>query len=197
MINNYEELKTFLTYVLPYDWNSSNLEKQMSSRATNALRRYVLCGIKYPIADKKVLDQMLDGFSIEKCRGIGRKTVEYIVTKTREYLDSLALAERMTIDEEDKSFENAKISGAFKAGDVALYKWTNGEHYELGVVKKPCDDGSGDCFVWYHQGDTASRTPYSCLRKIDNLYAFDIRRLRVGEELTIPSEPAEEADHDD
>lgn len=117
MINNYDELNTFLTYVIPYDWNASNLEKQMSSRAYNALVRTALRWIKYPITDKKVLDQMLDGFNIEKCRGIGKKTAEYIVTKTREYLDSLTLSERQSIEEEDKDYENFKNSGAFKAGD--------------------------------------------------------------------------------
>ena len=181
MINNSGELVSFLGDIISYDCNAPTPEKQITTKATNALRRYVLCAIKYPITDKKVLDQMLDGFNIEKCRGIGKKTAECIVTKTREYLDSLTLAERQSIEEEDKDFENFKISGAFKAGDVVLYKRAYSEHYELGVVKRPCNDGSGDCFVWYHQGDTAARTPYSCLRKIDNLYAFDIKRIRADE----------------
>lgn len=69
----------------------------------------------------------------------------------------------------------------FKAGDIVLYKRLNSEHYELGVVKRPCTDGTGDCFVWYHQGDTAARTPFSCLRRIENLYAFDVKRIKASD----------------
>lgn len=181
MINNFDELKVFLNHVLPYDRNVPTRDKQKTSRAYNALVRNALRWIQYPVTDKKILDYISNGYELERYHGLGRQTVEYIVTKTREYLDSLTLAERQSIEKEDKDFENFKISGAFKAGDVVLYKRAYNESYELGVVKRPCNDGSGDCFVWFHQGDTAARTPYSCLRKIDNLYAFDIKRIRADE----------------
>lgn len=117
MINNYDELKTFLTHVLPYDNNAPTIEKQRASGAYNALVRTALRWIEYPITDKKVLDALSNGYELEKYRAMGRNTVGYIITKTQEYLESLTLTERMSIDEEDKDFENAKNSGVFKAGD--------------------------------------------------------------------------------
>lgn len=70
--------------------------------------------------------------------------------------------------------EKRKAPSGFKAGDVVLCQ--KGDSFELGTVKRVCDDGSGDCFVWYHTGDTAARTRAEDLRKIENLYAFEIRR---------------------
>lgn len=61
----------------------------------------------------------------------------------------------------------------FLEGDVVLYQ--NGDCFELGVVKRVCDNG--DCFVWYHTGDTAARTPSCYLHKLANSYAFSIKRL--------------------
>ena len=61
----------------------------------------------------------------------------------------------------------------FVEGEVVLYQ--NGNSFELGVVKRVCDNG--DCFVWYHTGDTAARTPSCHLHKIINSYAFAITRL--------------------
>lgn len=61
----------------------------------------------------------------------------------------------------------------FVEGEVVLYQ--NGDCFELGVVKRVCDNG--DCFVWYHTGDTAARTPSCYLHKLTNSYAFAITRL--------------------
>ncbi len=61
----------------------------------------------------------------------------------------------------------------FKVGEVVLYQ--NGDCFELGIVKRVCDNG--DCFVWYHTGDTAARTPSCYLHKLTNSYAFFIMRL--------------------
>lgn len=188
MINNYDELKLFLMRIFPYDENAPIDERLMARRAYNVLLRYTICWIKLPATEKKALDALYNGYELEKFHITGRYVVDYIVVKTREYIDSLTLTERQSIEEEDKDYENFKNSGAFKAGDIVLCKRTNSEHYELGVVKRVCDDGSGDCFVWYHQGDIAARTPYSRLRKIDNLYAFEIRRIRADEEVTTPAE---------
>lgn len=71
--------------------------------------------------------------------------------------------------------------GILHPGDPVLYKRSDSEHYELGEVKRRCDDGSSDYFVYYHQGDTAARTPYDCLRRISNLYAFDVKRIRASD----------------
>jgi len=61
----------------------------------------------------------------------------------------------------------------FVEGEVVLYQ--NEDCFELGVVKRVCDNG--DCFVWYHTGDTAARTPSCYLHKLINSYAFSIIRL--------------------
>lgn len=61
----------------------------------------------------------------------------------------------------------------FVEGEVVLYQ--NGNSFELGIVKRVCDNG--DCFVWYHTGDTAARTSPCHLHKITNSYAFSITRL--------------------
>jgi len=73
--------------------------------------------------------------------------------------------------------KEATIMPKFKEGDIVIYK--NGESYELGEVKRVCEKEKGEeqCyFVLYSTGDTAARTPESCLRKIRNAYAYDIER---------------------
>lgn len=65
----------------------------------------------------------------------------------------------------------------FKPGEVIIYQ--NGDSYELGIVKRVCEDG--DCFVYYHTGDTAARTPKENMHKIINTYAFKIRRKNYDE----------------
>lgn len=72
--------------------------------------------------------------------------------------------------------------GMLMPGDIVLYKRRGSdEHYEIGEVSSVCTDGSNDCFVYYHQGDTAARTPYDCLRRISNLYAFDVKRIKASD----------------
>ena len=61
----------------------------------------------------------------------------------------------------------------FKKGDLIIY--VNGDRYEIGKVKRVCDDG---CFVYYHSGETASKTPYDCMHPILN--ARDILRTDLG-----------------
>lgn len=61
----------------------------------------------------------------------------------------------------------------FKEDDVVVYQ--NGDNFELGIVKSVCDNG--DCFVWYHTGDTTARTPKEYLHKLSNAYAFHVIRL--------------------
>ena len=40
----------------------------------------------------------------------------------------------------------------FKKGDLIIY--VNGDRYEIGKVKRVCDDG---CFVYYHSGEPLPR----------------------------------------
>lgn len=179
MINNFKELRQFILAVYPYEYEMLIAEKTLITKAYHA----VMYGFvqKYPITEKKILGMLTDRKRIMQINKIGDKTADYMVEKATDYLSSMTLEERMSIDREDEDYDRLLKDSTFKAGDIVLYKRLYSEHYEIGVVKRPCTDGTGDCFVWYHQGDTAARTPFSCLRKIENLYAFDIRRIRVDE----------------
>lgn len=53
----------------------------------------------------------------------------------------------------------------FKVGEYIIYQ--NGDRYELGKIKRIVDDGA---FVYYSSGDTAAKTPFSCMRKLVNEY---------------------------
>ena len=62
----------------------------------------------------------------------------------------------------------------FKPGEIVAFVGRNPskEIYsvEIGKIKKLCKDGA---FVYYHTGDTAAKTNYSDLYKINNLYALN------------------------
>ena len=60
-----------------------------------------------------------------------------------------------------------------KPGDYIIYQ--NGDRFELGRIKRIVDDGA---FVWYHEGDTASKTPFDCMHKLINGYV--IKRTSLG-----------------
>lgn len=85
----------------------------------------------------------------------------------------------------------------FKENEVVIYQ--NGDHFELGVVKKVVpkrftkvtkttnaemigEDNHYSYFVLYHIGETAALTDEDNLRKISNEYAFLILRRSVEEE---------------
>lgn len=51
----------------------------------------------------------------------------------------------------------------FKEGEYIIYQ--NGDRYELGRIKRITSDGA---FVWYHEGDTAAKTPFDCMNKLAN-----------------------------
>ena len=56
------------------------------------------------------------------------------------------------------------MSETYENGELFVY--TNGDRWELGMVKRP---GSGDgYFCWYSRGDTAAFTPTSCMHKLSN-----------------------------
>ncbi len=54
---------------------------------------------------------------------------------------------------------------SFKEGEYIIY--INGDQYQIGKVKRIVNDGA---FVWYHSGDTASKTPFDCMHKLVNGY---------------------------
>lgn len=53
----------------------------------------------------------------------------------------------------------------FKIGEYIVY--VNGDTYEIGQIKRITDNGA---FVWYHEGETAAKTPFDCMHKIKNGY---------------------------
>jgi hypothetical protein len=55
----------------------------------------------------------------------------------------------------------------FNEGDYIIYQ--NGDRYEIGKIKRITPDGA---FVWYHNGDTAAKTPFDCMHKITNDYVI-------------------------
>lgn len=55
----------------------------------------------------------------------------------------------------------------FKPGEYIIYQ--NGERFELGKIKRVTDDGA---FVYYHEGDTAAKTPFDCMQKLINAYTI-------------------------
>ena len=55
----------------------------------------------------------------------------------------------------------------FKIGEYIIY--VNGDQYQLGRVKSLRADGA---FVCYHAGDTAAKTPYDHMHKLDNGYCI-------------------------
>lgn len=55
----------------------------------------------------------------------------------------------------------------FKPGEYIVYQ--NGERFEIGKIKRVTDDGA---FVYYHEGDTAAKTPFDCMHKLVNAYTI-------------------------
>ena len=59
------------------------------------------------------------------------------------------------------------MNDKFKVGEFIVY--VNGDRYELGRIKSLKERGA---FVYYHEGDTASLTPYKCMHKLVNEYTI-------------------------
>lgn len=55
----------------------------------------------------------------------------------------------------------------FKEGELIVY--VKGTTAQIGEIKRLCSDGA---FVYYHEGDTASKTPFDCMLKLDNAYCI-------------------------
>ncbi len=64
----------------------------------------------------------------------------------------------------------------YHEGELILYQ--NGTHFEIGKIKRIVDDGA---FVYYHDGETAAKTPFDCMRKIANAYTIKKTSLGGGE----------------
>ena len=60
-----------------------------------------------------------------------------------------------------------------KEGEYIVYQ--NGERFEIGKIKRITNDGA---FVWYHEGETAAKTPFDCMHKLVN--GFTIKATSLG-----------------
>lgn len=67
----------------------------------------------------------------------------------------------------------------FAENQIVVY--VCGNRFEIGKIKRLCDDGCS-AFVWYHSGDTASKTPLMCLHAIENAYCIESTSLGGCEE---------------
>ena len=61
----------------------------------------------------------------------------------------------------------------FRVGEYIIYR--NGESYQIGRIKSMRDDG---CFVFYHGGETAAKTRFENMHKLDN--AHHILKTELG-----------------
>lgn len=61
----------------------------------------------------------------------------------------------------------------YKIGEYIIY--VNGDIFEIGKIKSLRDDGA---FVNYHEGETASKTPYDLMHKLVN--GFCIKQTSLG-----------------
>lgn len=55
----------------------------------------------------------------------------------------------------------------FEEGEYIIY--VNGDRYQIGKIKRIVEDGA---FVWYSSGDTASKTPFNRMHKLENRYCI-------------------------
>lgn len=60
----------------------------------------------------------------------------------------------------------------FQIGEYIIY--VNGDRYEIGKIKSLREDGA---FVWYHEGETAAKTPYAQMHKLANEYCIKDNNL--------------------
>ena len=77
------------------------------------------------------------------------------------------------------------MADTYKPGELFVY--TNGDRWELGMVKRP---GNGDgYFCWYSRGDTAAFTPTSCMHKLSNAGFTHVEQMLDDEKpLNVPDE---------
>lgn len=67
------------------------------------------------------------------------------------------------------------MTETYEPGELFVYM--NGDHWELGEVKRPNNTGTG-YFCWYSTGDTAANTPTRCMHKLANAGWSHIEKLR-------------------
>lgn len=72
----------------------------------------------------------------------------------------------MMFEDDDEDAEDEEPQD-FKEGELIVYQ--NGDTFQIGEIKRICDDGA---FVWYHEGDTASKTPFENMHKLQNAFCI-------------------------
>lgn len=75
----------------------------------------------------------------------------------------------------DKMRELDGENRQYEAGELVIYK--NGDHCEIGKVKRVVADG---VFVCYHEGSTASKTPFEHIYKLSNAHCVSDAALGVN-----------------
>lgn len=55
----------------------------------------------------------------------------------------------------------------FKENELIIYQ--NGDRFEIGRIKRVVEDGA---FIYYHSGETASKTPFDCMHKLQNAHCI-------------------------
>lgn len=69
----------------------------------------------------------------------------------------------------------------FKENQLIIYMIDNS--FRIGKIKWLNDDGA---FVWYHSGETASKTPYEYMHPLENEYC--IKTTILGGEMVVQNE---------
>ena len=78
-----------------------------------------------------------------------------------------AVAKAAAVVEGAQDATEAAETHDFREGELIVY--VNGDTFQIGEIKRLCDDGA---FVWYHEGDTASKTPFENMHKLQNAYCI-------------------------
>ena len=78
-----------------------------------------------------------------------------------------AAAKAAAVVESTQDASEAAETHDFREGELIVY--VNGDTFQIGEIKRICSDGA---FVWYHEGDTASKTPFENMHKLQNAYCI-------------------------
>lgn len=72
-----------------------------------------------------------------------------------------------------RDVDRERIQSKFREGQLVVCN--NGSRCEVGKIKRVVEDGA---FVFYHEGETAAKTPFDCMYPIENEYC--IKQTSLG-----------------
>jgi len=78
-----------------------------------------------------------------------------------------AISKAAAVIEAAQDATEAAETHDFKEGELIVY--VNGDTFAIGEIKRICEEGA---FVYYHEGDTASLTPFENMHKLQNAYCI-------------------------